>query len=129
MKKDIIVKAVENVFVAAVFEDNNWNIYLLNSKDTELNTVIVNSKGYGVLGDKEVKTSTLRFVFDKVKDNYANLIEPIDEQVFGLTNEYWVSFFEDGVMLDKKFIFEANSINKENLVNLSMINKKGILAK
>jgi hypothetical protein len=56
-------------------------------------------------------------------------IEPILEDVFALTNEYWVSFYLDNKMFDKKFIFLAESIKVENCITVPVINKKGVLIK
>ena len=51
----------------------------------------------------------------------------IQEQLFGLYNEYWVSFYENGRLLDKKFTFEPNTIKEENTIDLPFIGKKGVL--
>ena len=51
------------------------------------------------------------------------------ENVFGLHNEYWLSFFKDNELLDKKYIFLAETIKEENLIAVPIIFKKGILIK
>src|SRR5690606_2455998 len=61
LKKDIPVNLVQNVAIAIVLIDEgpdykNWNVYLLNMRNEEIKTVIVNAKGYGEYQGKEVKT-------------------------------------------------------------------------
>jgi len=55
------------------------------------------------------------------------LIEPIDPSVFHLTNEYWVSYFIDGRIFDKKFIFVPDTITEKNLTFITEIDTKGVL--
>ena len=46
MIKDIPQEKVTNVAIAVVQEDEDWNVYLINLKDTALENVLVSSKGY-----------------------------------------------------------------------------------
>jgi hypothetical protein len=135
MKKDIEIPKVEDVSVAVVKELNEektaevYNVYLLNHKKEKLTNVLVSSKGYGenkTTGEK-VNTSVLRhFIGDVEANDYAK-IEPIVEEVFGVNNEYWVSFYLDGNIYDKKFIFLAETILDENMVHIPMLKQKGVV--
>jgi hypothetical protein len=88
---------------------------------------LVSSKGYGQKNGEEVKTSTLRhFINDMPAKSYAT-IEPIMEDVFSLSNEYWVSFYVGSVIHDKKFIFLPETISEQFLTNVPVINKKGVM--
>jgi len=132
MKKDIPEYIVENIAVAIVKEEdetagNMWNVYLLNLKKEQIEGVLVTSTGYGTINDEATKTSTLRHFLDIMPANSFSKIEPIMENVFGLNNEYWVSFYINKTMYDKKYIFLPDSIRKEHLVKIPLINKKGIL--
>ena len=134
MKKDIIPQIVEDIAVAVVTEENDlgekeWNVYLLNLKKEKIEGVLVTSKGYGSLDGEEVKTSTLRHFLDEVKAQSFVKIEPIVETVFGLNNEFWVSFYINKIMYDKKYIFLAESITPTNLITIPLINKKGVMIK
>lgn len=134
MKKDIAPPPVEDIAVAVVTEENDlghmeWNVYLLNLKKEKIEGVLVTSKGYGTFEDEEVKTSTLRHFLDEINAHDFKKIEPIVETVFGLNNEYWVSFYINKVMYDKKYIFLAESITSDNLINIPLINKKGVMIK
>lgn len=132
MKADLPLNEVENISIAIVLEgesveSNDWQVYLINEKEVTLQHVMVSSKGYGLKEEKEVETSVLRhFVGDVEANEYAR-IEPIDQQVFGLTNEYWLSYYIDGVMYDKKYIFLPESVISEHLVQIPILDKPGIL--
>lgn len=134
MKKDIPELHVEDIAIAIVKEkdekDNDvWNSYLINLKNSLIEGVIVTSTGYGELNGESVKTSTLRHFLDEVGPQSYQKIEPLIEEVFQLSNEYWLSFFEGGVMFDKKFIFLPESIKENNFVSIPLLKKKGVLIK
>ena len=128
MKKDITAPSVENVAVAIVKEMNDlndleWNVYLLNLKDEKIEKVLVSSHGYGSINEEMVKTSTLRHFLDDIEPNAFVKFEPIMESLFGINNEYWVSFFVDNVMYDKKYVFLPETIKEENFILIPHINK------
>jgi hypothetical protein len=54
-------------------------------------------------------------------------IELIDEQVLGLTNEYWLSYYIGGQIFDKKFIFVPESIIDTNLSRIPLLNMPGVM--
>lgn len=129
MKKDIQFPQIEKVFVSVVREKDaeQWRVYLLNRSEKQLDTVMVTSKGYGIKGGEEQKTSVLRHMIPRIESGEYALIEPIDEQVFHLNNEYWVSFFIDGQLYDKKYIFVPETIIKENLSYIDELQTEGVL--
>jgi len=135
MKKDINPSPIKDVAVAVVKEVNElnqeiWNVYLINMKDEKINQVLVSSKGYLKLENgEETKTSVLRHALGDLEPRSFIKIEPIVEEVFGLHNEYWVSFFKDNELLDKKYIFLAETIKDENLTTVPVLDKKGIMIK
>ena len=132
MKKDLPQNIVENISVAVVLENatpesQNWNVYLINLKDEAIETVLVSSKGYGQKDGKNVKTSILRHSIGDVSSKSFALIEIIDAQVFGLTNEYWLSYYINGQIYDKKYIFLPESIVESNMIRIPILNKPGIM--
>lgn len=135
MKKDIQMPKVEGVYVAIVQEKNEedalvWNVYLVNDKDEAIENAFVSSKGYleDVKGVQS-KTSTLRHYFKEVPSKKATKVEPIMDDVFKLNNEYFVSFYHEGVLFDKKFVFLAETIKEKNTSSVPVIEKKGIWIK
>jgi hypothetical protein len=132
MKKDIEFGAVEGIAVAIATKTNEsgdatWDVYLLNNNDYALENVLITSKGYGVMDNNEVKTSVLRHMFERVEPKSFVQIEPIDPAIFHINNEYWVSYYIDKQILDKKFIFVPDSITEENLIDIGMLQLKGVL--
>ena len=126
MKKDIDVKPVKDVKVTIVKADG-WKVYLLNRGESKLENVLITSRGYGEKKGEEQKTSILRHAIPFVDPGMYALIEPIDESVFHLNNEYWVSYYIDGHIYDKKFIFVPDTIIEENLVDIPELEVKGVL--
>jgi len=136
MKKDIEIPKVEGVSVAVVKELNEekthevFNVYLLNLKDENLENVLVTSKGYGVnsVSGERVSTSVLRHSLGEVKAKSVAKIEPIVEDVFGINNEFWVSFSINETLFDKKYIFLAETILDENMIAVPLMeDQKGVV--
>lgn len=135
MKKDINPSSIKDVAVSIVKEVNElnqevWNVYLINMSSEKLHQVLVSSRGYLKLeSGEESKTSTLRHALGDVEAMSFAKIEPIMEDVFRLHNEFWVSFFKGNELLDKKYIFLAETIKDENLISIPILFKKGIMIK
>jgi hypothetical protein len=128
MIKDIPKPQVENVWLVIAKEgEEDWKVYLINRNDQPLHTVLITSKGYGEKSGKEQKTSVLRHMIPHLEAGEYALIEPVDSSVFHLNNEYWVSYFIDKQLYDKKYIFVPDSIKEENLVYINELDKKGVL--
>ncbi|GAA4788628.1 hypothetical protein GCM10023231_16080 [Olivibacter ginsenosidimutans] len=132
MKKDLPENIVEDIYIAVVLENEsplarNWNVYLINQKAETIKNVLISSKGYGIKDEREVKTSVLRHFIGDVAAQSSALIEAIAEQVFGLTNEYLLSYYIGTTIYDKKFIFLPESIVDSNLIRIPILNKPGIL--
>ena len=133
MKKDIEFRPVEGVkiTIARSFNEANeaeWDVYLINRLKTPINTVFVTSRGYGFDKDgNQVKTSQLRHFHKDVAAGEIIKIEMITPDVFHLNNEYWVSYFIDSQVFDKKFVFVPESIKEENLIHIEQLNLQGVL--
>jgi len=134
MIKDLPENRVEDIAVAVALEKESaetklWYVYLINLKKEAIENVLVTSKGYGEKDGELVKTSVLRHMFPLVPSNTSVLIEPIDEQTFGLNNEYWISYYIGNEIFDKKFIFLPESIVEMHFIKLPVINKPGVMIK
>jgi len=131
MIKDIPFKKVEDIAVAvaprADEQGEVWVVYLVNMKDRAINGVLVNSKGYGTLDGRQVKTSSLRQFFEKIEGHAYVTLEILPEQLIGIANQFWVSFWLDGFLYDKQFVFVTESIIKDNLTDIPVLNKKGVM--
>lgn len=127
MKKDIDFKPVKKVHVVVAKKEESWEVFLLNRSDKKLENVMVTSKGYGETKTENQQTSILRHMIPFVEPKSYALIEPIDESVFHLNNEYWVSYFINAQVYDKKFIFVPDSIIEEHLIFIEELEIRGIL--
>lgn len=132
MKKDIQIEEVTNVGIAIVPEhpesdQTEWSVYFLNMKDTEITSVLINAEARGMVGGEEKHTATLRFFLKDVAAKSFKKFELVLPDTFALNNQYWVSFYEEGKIFDKKYIFAANSISQDRLVVVPLLNKPGVL--
>lgn len=134
MKKDLPDNIVEDVAIAIVLmsetpEVKNWTVYLVNLKNEPITNVLITSRGYGEKDGKQVKTSLLRHFIGDVAAQGSAGVEAIDTAVFGLTNEYWLSYYIGSTIYDKKFIFLPESIVDSNLIRIPVLNKPGVMIK
>jgi hypothetical protein len=134
MKEELLGPKVENVGVAVIQSINEekekeYTVYLISLREDIMEGIIIASTGYGentVTGEK-IKTSTLRHGIEVLLPNEIAKIEPIMPDVFGLSNEYWVSFWVEDVLYDKRFVFPVESLIEENFKYLDLFKRKGVL--
>lgn len=134
MKKDLPENIVEDIAMTVVLmndtpEVSSWTVYIVNLKDEAIENVLISSKGYGEKNGKVVKTSVLRHSLGDIKPRSFSVVEAIDPEVFGLTNEYFLSYYINGTIYDKKFIFLPESIVDNNLIRIPLIDKPGVMIK
>ena len=127
MKKDIDIPEVKNVTIAIVREDGEWNVYLINNNDVDLENTIVSSTGYGERDGENQKTSTLRHFLETVGARTWAVVEKISEDVFHLNNEYWVSYYLGSQIYDKRFVFVPDSICDQNVILIKELGMEGVL--
>lgn len=131
MKKDIEIPIAKDVYVALVHEwdtaflSKDWNAYILNDRTTAIEMVIVVSKGYK--GDK--KTSTMRHAIGVVPSKSFEKIEMVQEDVLAFNNEFFVTYYADNKLYEKRFVFDSGSVAQANLRPIPIIGKEGVLAK
>ncbi|MGE5944740.1 MAG: hypothetical protein ACM31G_10415 [Flavobacteriales bacterium] len=131
MKKDIEIPKVEGVYVAVVYEyndiykTNDWNAYIINDKEVDLDMVLIVTTGY----NEEKITSTFRKKLDVLPNKSYAKIELMQEALFALNNTFKVSFFEGNKMFDKTYTFRKNTINLKALQPVPLMKVKGVLVK
>ncbi|WP_040279737.1 hypothetical protein [Psychroserpens damuponensis] len=131
MKKDINIPKVEDVFVAVVqeqhpeYKTNDWNAYIINNKDVDLDTVLIVSQGYS----EEKMTPPMRHTISKLPARSYAKIEYMQEPVLELNNAFKVTFFEGTQMCDKTYLFRKNTINIKALQTIPLMQLKGVLVK
>ncbi|SDL64307.1 hypothetical protein [Kriegella aquimaris] len=130
MKKDIEIPIAKNVYVAIVrewdddFLSKEWNAYLINDRKNQIEMVFVVSKGF----DEQRKTSIMRHGLGAVASKSFAKIELLQEDVLALNNEFFVTFFAENKLFEKRFLFSKNSIKEDAIKHISVIEKEGILS-
>jgi hypothetical protein len=135
MKKDIPFYPVQGVQVAVVrnrtdLREDEWHVVLINRNSVPITNVFVTSKGYGSTESGTIaaqKTSTLRHVFAEIKAESYQTVEMIMPDVFHLCNEFWVSYFLENQIYDKKFIFVPGSIIDDHVIDIVPMGLEGVL--
>jgi hypothetical protein len=130
LKKDIEIPIAKNVHVAIVHEWNdeflekNWNAYIINDRDSKIEAVIAVSNGYE--GDR--KTSTMRHGLGDIPAKSFRKIEILQEDILAFNNEFFVTFFADDKLYEKRVLFEKYSISESNLGPIPVMELEGVLA-
>jgi hypothetical protein len=132
MKKDIPNLKVEDIAIAIVppdlpSDEEMWDVYLINLKEGPISNVLINSRGYGEIEGEKMRTSILRHFFEEIGPLEAVKIEPIQTRLFGLNNEYWISFVYDDYMYDKKYVFVHGSIAESHFTTIPFVGRKGVM--
>ena len=131
MKKDIKIPEVKDVHVAVVQEEHpeyktqDWNAYIINNSDEDLETVLIVSQGYT---DKKM-TPPMRHTITKLPARSYAKIEYLQEKVLELNNSFKITFFEGNQMFDKTYLFRENTINEKALQTVPLMQLKGVLVK
>jgi len=132
MKKDIDFLEVIDIGIAIVLESEseesrNWKAFLLNFKSETINNILVSTKGSGLLNGAEVKTATFRHSLGSLAPQSYTPIEIIDESLFVIHNEFWLSFYIGDRVFDKKITFLADTISAVNLDLIPLIMLPGVI--
>ncbi len=104
-----------------------WECYLINLKKEPVLQVLVTSSGYKKSEEEELKSSTLRYFYERIEASQAVMLELIPAELVQLTNEFWVSFQFEGHMYDKRYLFVEGSLDESLLTEVPVLNKKGVL--
>ena len=132
MKKDIERPKVEGVAMSIVQQQDPegelaWYVFVINEKEEPIKNVLVSSCGYGMLKGETVKTSELRHYVGDMEAKSFKKVERIMENVFLLTNQYWLSFYIGETIYDKKYIFLPDSIQEDNFTDIPLMNERGVM--
>ncbi len=131
MKKDIDFHVGEKIQIVAIkewdkdFLSQNWNVYFINNREDTIEAVLIMSRG----NSDDRKTSTLRHGLGNMEPFTTAKVEMINEDVLGFTNEYLVTFFAEGKLFERSFIFEANSISEKNTIAIPLLDSEGVFAR
>jgi hypothetical protein len=126
MKKDLDIEEVTGVYIAFLPNRDNWSVYLINNRQEQLETVIVNASGEGKMEGKEKQTATLRFLLNDIPAESVKPFELLMPDSFKLSHRYWVSYYVGNRIFDKKFVYTPDMYD-EDLQDLPVFGSPGIL--
>lgn len=125
MKESLKPKNVEGIKLAVVLQKNDtyktddWNVYLINEKDQDLEMVLILVYGF----NESQKTAPMRHKMEKLPAHSVAKIEFIEDTVLKkLDNYFKITFFLNNEMFEKEFVVRRDSINKEIARPLKMFN-------
>jgi len=130
MKSDIQIPEVKAVYVAIIREwdkemlAQHWFAYVVNDRAVAIEMVLVVTKGY----DKKRKTSILRHNLGTITSKSARKIEMVPDEVLTMNNAFVITFFSEGKMYDKTFLFGENTINNRALQFVPILDQEGVVA-
>jgi hypothetical protein len=134
MIKDIPILKVEDLAIAVAprfeYEEDHeefWDSWLLNLKNEPIRSVLVNSRGYGIIDGEERRTTTLRYFWEEIGPMEVVKIEPVQRIVLDMANEYWISFSFNDYLYDKKYVFVPGSLDQINFTDIPLLNRKGVM--
>ena len=130
MKKDIEIPEVKDIHIALLYEYNKdfrtkeWNAYIVNNKSTPIELIFVVSKGY----DGNIKTATMRHSMAGLEANAFAKLEFVEDEVLKLNNEFFVTFYLNGTLYEKCFVFKKGTVSEKNTIEIPLLGTKGVLA-
>jgi hypothetical protein len=132
MRKDITIEEVNEIAIAIVPETSNgedydWTVYFLNLKNVSITSVLINAEARGLIDGEERHTATMRFYIEEIAARSSKKFELLMPDTFALNNQYWVSFYENGKIYEKKFYFAANTINRDRMVMIPLLETTGVM--
>ena len=133
-EQDILTPEVKDVIVAVVPRNGDasaeiWDAYVVNVREEPMENVLITSQGYGELDGRNKTTTVLRHFHQQIAPRAWVKVEPIQTELFGIQNEYWVSFNDGPQMLEKSFIFKAGYIRPEALELVPALGQLGVMIK
>lgn len=132
MIKDIEIPQVTDVAIAIIPEHTSvdeqlWGVYFLNLKNCPIESVFVSVSGYGEIDGRKKETATVRLFLDVVPAASVRKLEGLQPESLRITNQYWVSFYSDQKMYDKKYIFLPESVTEKNYITIPLLHSKGVM--
>lgn len=127
MKEHLKPKEVKGVKLAVVLQKNekfktdDWNVFLLNEKDQDLEMVLILVYGF----NETQKTAPMRHKMNKLPAHTVAKIEFIEDNVLKkLDNYFKITFFIGNEMFEKEFVVKRDTINRRKAKPLKLFNNE-----
>lgn len=103
----------------------DWYAYVLNQGPRPLEMVLVVSEGH----DRSRKTSKMRHSISLLPALSFAKVELVLEEVLSLNNVFFVTYFADNKLYEKRFVFEKQDLATLKLSPVPLLKKDGIFVK
>jgi len=132
MRSDIKFKEVEGVAIAVIpdFGDQAvpiYESYLVNQKDEPIKNVFIRASGEGVADNEGIKTATMRKLVEEIPPKSYVQIDMFERAAADLFNEYWISFWYDDYLYEKRYLFAPGMIDEDNFIFVPILEKVGVM--
>ncbi|MCC5920590.1 MAG: hypothetical protein LAT68_10680 [Cyclobacteriaceae bacterium] len=136
MKEDINIPKVEGIKLAMVpdtelgapvLPDTYWKAHLINTNSYAIEGVLINTKGYGEIDGRAKETGTFRHHIDVLEGGAAAAFETLPPDLLQLNNEFMLTYFHDGKLFDRKYIFETGSIQPDRMQHIDELKRDGVV--
>jgi hypothetical protein len=69
----------------------------------------------------------MRYFWEEIGPLEIVKIEPVQKEVLGLANEFWVSFTYNDYLYDKKYVFVPGSLEEMHFTEIPFLDRKGVM--
>ena len=59
----------------------------------------------------------------------SQFIELMTDEVLGINNEFFVTYYVDKLIYDKKYVFLPEVVTESNFIHIKVLDKEGVLIK
>lgn len=134
MRKDFEIPSSEGICIAMIPKQDGdgkkvWSVGLYNERPDTVFNVIINAQGSGHIKGKEKHTDKVRFLIDSLDPGAFHPFEILLRESTELTNTYWVSFFSNNELCDRKIIVPPRYVMGQKKERIGMSKLVGVVAR
>lgn len=134
MKKDFEIPSSEGIAIAIVPQKDAdgkkiWSVGLLNERPETVFNVIINASGSGHIKGKEKHTDKVRFLIDSLDTGAFHPFEVLLRDSTELTNTYWISFFSENNLCDRKIVVPPKYVMVQKKERIGKTKEVGVVAR
>lgn len=129
MKKDIQIPVSNHLKLWAVPSYNEelgekvWTLYVFNSSEIDLETVLVVSRG----GDRDTRTSVLRRNISVLQSSQFAKLEILTKELLEVRNEMLITYFAGSALCEITIRIEKGSLKEEHAKQLPGTDWEGLI--
>lgn len=95
-----------------------WRVHIINlNREKKLLWVLVSAKAEGFLNESYKRTGTLRYCIECLHPATYVKLDTITPQVKMLNNEYFISYWKDDTLYERKLVIPAGFLCSDMMVS------------